>query len=84
MSDISMNSSLFLQITLDNVHDVLFFADLYLLPGLKKQCGTEIAKYVDEDCVVEFLRISRLFNLPRLEDDCAEFVANNLDAVCLV
>ncbi|XP_064632554.1 ankyrin repeat and BTB/POZ domain-containing protein 1-like [Lineus longissimus] len=69
------------EITLENVHDVLFFADLYLLPGLKKQCGAEIAKYIDVDCVVEFLRIAQLFTLPRLEDACAEFVANNLDAV---
>ncbi|KAK3102998.1 hypothetical protein FSP39_015652 [Pinctada imbricata] len=69
------------ELTEDTVYDVLCCADLYLLPGLKRQCANCISKYISVDNVVQILLTSRLFVLPRLEDQCAEFIANNLDEV---
>lgn len=61
--------------------EVLRIGDMYLLPGLKRQCGNAISRYIDLDNVVSVLRTARLVNLPRLEDDCAMFIAQNLEPV---
>ncbi|CAG5128285.1 unnamed protein product [Candidula unifasciata] len=65
----------------DIVGDVLMFADMFLLPGLKRLCGTSMIRYVDLSNVVSMIRTSRLFCLPRLETHCAEFIADNLTKV---
>ena len=63
------------------VFDILFAADMFLLPGLKRQCANTLCKYLDEDNIVSILRTARLFDLSRLEDQCAEYIAANLDKV---
>ncbi|BFZ10387.1 hypothetical protein BsWGS_13425 [Bradybaena similaris] len=63
------------------VGDILMFADMYLLPGLKRLCGTSMIHYVDLSNVVSMIRTSRLFFLPRLESHCAEFIADHLTKV---
>ncbi|KAK6994346.1 ankyrin repeat and BTB/POZ domain-containing protein 1, partial [Biomphalaria glabrata] len=63
------------------VSDVLVAADMYLLSGLKRLCGTSLMEYVDSSNVANMIRTSRLFNLSRLESHCAEFIANNLPEV---
>ncbi|XP_005100573.1 ankyrin repeat and BTB/POZ domain-containing protein 1 [Aplysia californica] len=65
----------------DFVGDVLMWADMYLLPGLKRLCASSMMAYVDLSNVVSLIRTARLFNLPRLESHCAEFIANNLSKV---
>uniref|UniRef100_A0A0B7A6G1 BTB domain-containing protein n=1 Tax=Arion vulgaris TaxID=1028688 RepID=A0A0B7A6G1_9EUPU len=65
----------------DTVNEVLMFADMFLLPGLKRLCGASMIHYVDLYNVVSMIRTSRLFHLPRLETHCAEFIANNLTKV---
>lgn len=69
------------QLTEDNVFEVLYKADMYLLPGLKRNCAAYIAKLLDEDNVFSVLQLSRLFNLPKLEDQCYEFIADNIEEV---
>ena len=69
------------QLTTDNVYEVLQVADLYLLPGLARQCGVVIGQYLDVDTVVSSLQTARLFNLCRLETICAEFMAANIEKV---
>lgn len=71
----------FCELTEDTVYDVLCAADLYMLPGLKRQCANCISKYIDDSNVLSILMLSRLYSLPRLEDQCAEFMANNLDKI---
>ena len=71
------------QLTAENVYDVLCMADMYLLPGLKRQCANVISQFLDVDTIVSILRTARMFNLARLEDQCAEFLANNIEKVCL-
>ena len=56
-------------------------ADLYLLPGLKRQCANVVAGYLQVSNVVMVIKTARLFNLPRLEDQCAEFMAENIEKV---
>ena len=56
-------------------------ADLYLMPGLKRQCANVVAKYLQINNVVMVIKTARLFNLPRLEDQCAEFMAENIEKV---
>ncbi|XP_013400284.1 ankyrin repeat and BTB/POZ domain-containing protein 1 [Lingula anatina] len=62
-----------------NVFDILWTADMYLLPGLKRQCSNVIGNCLSCDNVISVLRTARLFNLPRLEDQCTEHIANNID-----
>ncbi|XP_056001125.1 ankyrin repeat and BTB/POZ domain-containing protein 1-like [Ostrea edulis] len=63
----------------DTVYEVLWYADLYMLQGLKRQCATCISKFINSNNVLQILRSARLFNQARLEDQCAEFIANNLE-----
>ncbi|KAK7486757.1 hypothetical protein BaRGS_00022041 [Batillaria attramentaria] len=65
----------------DTVYDVLCAADMYLLPGLKRQCGNALARMTDTDNVVWLVRTARLFSLPRLEAHCAEYIAANIAEV---
>jgi ankyrin repeat/BTB/POZ domain-containing protein 1 len=65
-------------------YDVLCAADMYLLPGLKRQCGTALSRMLSIDNVVFMLRASRLFSLARLEASCAEFMASNIVQVCQI
>ncbi|CAE1273634.1 ABTB1 [Acanthosepion pharaonis] len=66
------------ELTCMNVYEVLCSADLYLLPGLKRQCAAFVAKNLEVNQVINVLRTARLFNLYRLQDQCAEFIAANL------
>lgn len=61
--------------------EVLYKADMYLLPGLKKQCGLYIGDLIDEENIFTVLEVSRLFDLPKLEDRCAEFMATHIEQV---
>ncbi|XP_029636543.1 ankyrin repeat and BTB/POZ domain-containing protein 1-like [Octopus sinensis] len=66
------------EISESNVSDVLYTADIYLLPGLKRQCANFMSKNLEVQQVVSVLRIARLFNLYRLQNQCAEYMATNL------
>ncbi|XP_035676071.1 ankyrin repeat and BTB/POZ domain-containing protein 1-like [Branchiostoma floridae] len=67
------------EVSPDHVFEVLRVADMYLLPGLKRQCANVISQHLDENNVIPVLRASRLFELPRLEDQCTEYMAKVLD-----
>ena len=70
-----------LQLTEENVYEVMCAADMFLLPGLKRYCANAMAQFLTVGDVVTVLQTARLFNLPRLEDQCAEFMADNLEQV---
>lgn len=72
---------LLLQLTPENIFDILYTADLCLLPGLKSQCSHALGRFITTTNVVQMLRTARLFSLVRLEDQCAEFIAGNLEPV---
>ena len=76
-----LNRCLLLQVTEENVHSVLCFADVYLLNGLKRLCSHAISTFLDTENVLPVLRTSRLFNLPKLEADCCEYVSKHLEKV---
>ncbi|XP_056445652.1 ankyrin repeat and BTB/POZ domain-containing protein 1 [Gadus chalcogrammus] len=63
----------------DNVLDMLYVADMYLLPGLKRLCGAALAKTVCEDNVLEIWKTAKLFSLSRLEDQCKELMAKIIE-----
>uniref|UniRef100_A0A915JZC4 BTB domain-containing protein n=1 Tax=Romanomermis culicivorax TaxID=13658 RepID=A0A915JZC4_ROMCU len=65
----------------DTVYDVLIAADMYLLPGLKRQCGAFIGSLLDIFNIWSALKTARLFELPRLEDQCYQFLAENLEKI---
>ncbi len=65
------------------MYDVLCAADMFLLPGLKRQCASVMGQYLELDNVVNILRTAQLFSLPRLEDQCAEYLATNIEKVKL-
>ncbi|OWA52724.1 Ankyrin repeat and BTB/POZ domain-containing protein 1 [Hypsibius exemplaris] len=66
-------------LTAENVLDLLDTAELYLLPGLKKQCATVIAANLDRNCVIPILRTARALQLPRLQAVCVQFVASHIE-----
>ncbi|XP_022081189.1 ankyrin repeat and BTB/POZ domain-containing protein 1-like [Acanthaster planci] len=67
------------ELTEDTSYDVLCFADLYLLPGLKRICANVISSHLTEDNVISVLRVSRMFSLSKLEDQCTEYMARHLE-----
>lgn len=76
--EVKSTLSVCFQLSENTVYDILWYADLYMLPGLKRQCSNCIGKYINSDNVLQVLRSARLFNQARLEDQCSEFIANNL------
>lgn len=60
---------------------MLYVADMYLLPGLKRLCGATLAKTMCEDNVLQIWRIAKLFHLPRLEGQCKELMAKSIEKV---
>lgn len=75
--------TLSVQLTTENVFDVLCMADMYLLAGLKSLCGKTLAKTIGEDNVLYMWKTAKLFCLSRLEDYCTEFMAKNIERVSL-
>lgn len=71
----------YVQLTTENVFDVLCVADMYLLPGLKRLCGKTLAKTICEDNVLYMWKTAKLFRLSRLEDHCTEYMAKIIDLV---
>ncbi|KAK0155103.1 Ankyrin repeat and BTB/POZ domain-containing protein 1 [Merluccius polli] len=63
----------------DNVLDLLYVADMYLLPGLKRMCGTTLAETICEDNVLQIWQTAKLFRLSRLEYQCKELMARNIE-----
>ena len=63
------------QISTENVYDVLEAAEIFLLPDLKRQCGSFLEQYLETSNVVELVQTARLFAIPRLEHACVEFIA---------
>ena len=59
----------------------MVISDLYLLPGLKKQCANYIAQHLSPSTVIPIVMTSRLMQLSKLESICAQFIAYNLEKV---
>ncbi|XP_037087764.1 ankyrin repeat and BTB/POZ domain-containing protein 1-like [Pollicipes pollicipes] len=66
-------------LTESSVLDVLYAADMCLLPGLKRLCGNYLMGLLDQENVLPVLKTARLFQLPKLEDACTQYIAENLD-----
>lgn len=81
MSTSHVLRSLCVQLSSENVLDVLCVADMYLLPGLKRLCGKTLAGTLCEDNVLYMWKTARLFRLSRLEDQCTEFMAKIIERV---
>jgi ankyrin repeat/BTB/POZ domain-containing protein 1 len=73
--------SAWVQLSPENVFDVLCVADMYLLPGLKRLCGKTLAKMLCEDNVLHMWKTAKLFRLSRLEDQCTEYMAKIIERV---
>lgn len=63
------------------VSDVLSAASECLLPGLVRQCGVYMARWLDKSCVCDVLRLARLYELPRLENECYQYIADHFETV---
>ena len=63
------------------VYEVLEAADMFLLTGLKRQCGLFLAQYIELSNAVDLLESARLYAIPRLEHQCTEFMAANIEEV---
>ncbi|XP_065066787.1 ankyrin repeat and BTB/POZ domain-containing protein 1-like isoform X2 [Rhopilema esculentum] len=71
------------KISKDIVYELLYFADLFLLPGLKLQCAAFLVNELIPENAISVLRLARLHQLDRLESQCCEFIANYLpDIIC--
>lgn len=66
---------------METVVEVMVVADMFLVPGLKRQCGVYLGTRLQTHTVVSTLRLARLFQLSRLEDQCIAFMAKHLDQV---
>ena len=61
------------------LYDVLQTAEMYLLPGLKRKCASELAAHhLTKENLFDFLRIARLYDLKKLEFACISFLASFL------
>lgn len=71
----------YVQLTIDNVFEVLCVADMYLLPGLKRLCGKTLGRTICADNVLYMWKMAKLFRLSRLEEQCTECMAKIIDVV---
>jgi ankyrin repeat/BTB/POZ domain-containing protein 1 len=70
-----------LQVREENALEVLCAADMYLLPGLKRGCGSVLGSCLSIENVVSRLKTARMFQLPQLEDQCTKFISVHIDKV---
>ncbi|KAK8398875.1 hypothetical protein O3P69_004161 [Scylla paramamosain] len=68
-------------VSMETAMEVMMVADMFLVPGLTRQCGVYLGSCLQVHSVVSILKLARLFQLPRLEDQCVAFIAKNLDQV---
>ena len=80
-SGICTRSKIRFQLNPDVVYEVLEAADMFLLTGLKRQCGLFLAQYIEMSNAVDLLESARLYAIPRLEHQCTEFMAANIEEV---
>ncbi|CAL4061976.1 unnamed protein product, partial [Meganyctiphanes norvegica] len=66
-------------VSMENATDVMMAADMYLVPGLKRQCGVFLGQKLNTSNVIICIKLARMFQLPRLEDQCVAYMAKNLD-----
>eukprot|EP00794_Sanderia_malayensis_P006096 gene6096-6800_t len=69
------------QLSSDNLLEVLYFSDMFLLAGLRQQCSVILAHDINCHNVVQVCKIARLYKLHRLEAQCCEFMADRLSEV---
>uniref|UniRef100_A0A8C4Q9P6 Ankyrin repeat and BTB (POZ) domain containing 1 n=1 Tax=Eptatretus burgeri TaxID=7764 RepID=A0A8C4Q9P6_EPTBU len=67
------------KLTSEQAYSLLPFADMYLLPGLKRLCGKALGQVLREHSVLSVWQTARLYSLNRLEDQCSEYMAHILD-----
>ncbi|XP_012681951.1 ankyrin repeat and BTB/POZ domain-containing protein 1 isoform X2 [Clupea harengus] len=67
------------ELSQESVYEVLWVADMYLLPGLKRLCGKSLAAQLSEENVLHVWKCAQLFSLSRLEDQCTEYMAKIIE-----
>ena len=72
-----------MQLSLENVYEVIEVAEMFFLPDLKRQCGVFLAKFIEIDSAVDLICTARLFNIPKLEHSCVEFMAKYIEEVSI-
>ena len=72
-----------MQLSLENVYEVIEVAEMFFLPDLKRQCGVFLAKFIEIDSAVDLICTARLFNIPKLEHSCVEFMAKYIEGVSI-
>lgn len=61
------------------LNELLFFADFYMLPGLKRKCAQElIASHLNKKNIFDLLKKARMFDLKKMQFSCISFLAENL------
>ncbi|XP_027206327.2 ankyrin repeat and BTB/POZ domain-containing protein 1-like isoform X1 [Dermatophagoides pteronyssinus] len=65
-------------ITLDQVCDLLYASDVYLIESLKRHCATIIGANIGNFNPIDIIKWSRILNLPKLEAIATQYIANNL------
>ena len=70
-----------MQLSVDNVYDVIEVAEMFFLPDLKRHCGVFLTNFVEVDNAVDLIFTARLFNIPKLEHNCVEFMAKHIEEV---
>ena len=69
----------------DTVYELLEAADVFLLPCLKRQCGSYLGDpdggLLTPESAADLVRVARMYDLPRLEHLCVEFMARNIEKV---
>jgi len=69
------------QFDFENAYELIVMSDVYLLPGLKRQCANYVGQHLTPNNVISILMTSRLMQLTKLERICIEYMAQNLEKV---
>lgn len=65
----------------ETVEELLFYADHYMIYGLKSLCGEYIASKLDVANSVKMLSLSRLLRMVKLQNEAVKFIAYNYDRI---
>ncbi|EDV27386.1 uncharacterized protein TRIADDRAFT_20762 [Trichoplax adhaerens] len=66
------------KIPCDLTQEILYAADKYLIPGLKRHCCKVIIQNLQTDNVIQLLETARLLTMPKLELECTRFISKHL------
>eukprot|EP00116_Pleurobrachia_bachei_P006194 sb/3466456/ len=67
------------EVTNDNLHDLLYYSDHYMINGLKLLCGEHLETEITTQNAIQILALGRMLRMTKLQHSALRYVAHNFE-----